>query len=660
MAIAKIKKIEIIGLEKDKERLMVLLQRLGIVELISPLEVSESPIEAPKTVANLLEMEEAISYLTSFQEKAGLLEGMVKLRPLVYKNQLNEVIASFDYQGALKELQALRNRLKVITQHKEQLIKDWHLLSAWSNLKIPLDKLHYTETCGIFLGLLRTTDYENLLENIKIENINLFCEPVSQDTTNTYLVILYLKKEFEKIESLLKNHHFNFITLKAHKGTVEEKLLELNREILVLDDQMQEAKTKILELAKERFRLMVAYDYLYNIKQRFDAGQRLYSLQYTFSLSGWIRQKDIKVLEKEIFVEFKDMAIFVSEPKEGEDIPICLENKPLMQPFEAVTNLYGQPAYNGLDPSGYLAPFFAFSFGFCLMDAGYGIALLSIMLFFLKKKQISIQGRKLLKLFVYCSMAAILAGIITGGFFGDLISRLPEGLSFIKNIQRRLTLFNPVKDALLFLGLILLFGFFQVLTGVFIKFLRSLRRDKFTAFFLDLPTLLIQTGLLILLLIWGKVLPYPLIKYAFIILVLSIALVVFYQWKSNPEISLKIFWSIFGVYAIITGNFLADTLSFSRIFALGLTGSLLGMAINTMLFPKRPPAGIMAISASLMAILVLLLAHIMNLAISILGAYVHTSRLQYLEFFTKFFESGGRPFRPFKEETKYIFLTEGG
>ncbi|MDD5618015.1 MAG: V-type ATP synthase subunit I, partial [Candidatus Omnitrophica bacterium] len=147
-------------------------------------------------------------------------------------------------------------------------------------------------------------------------------------------------------------------------------------------------------------------------------------------------------------------------------------------------------------------------------------------------------------------------------------------------------------------------------------------------------------------------------RYVFGLFILAAATVIFYQWKSNKEISLKIFWSFFGIYSIITGNFLADTLSFSRIFALGLTSGLLAMAINTILFPKGPVQGGFAFIAAALAILVMLLAHVLNFAISMLGAYVHTSRLQYLEFFTKFFEAGGRPFKPFKLENKYIFLTE--
>lgn len=650
MAISKIKKLEILGLEEDKDRLLALLQHLGLVELIS----TKPQISVSQT--NLLEIEEALSYLAVFKEKAGLLEGMVKLKPLVYPQEFKEVIASFDYEALLKELSELRSRQKKFFEQRERLMQEAHLLVPWQNLSIPLDQMHATQNCGILLGVLRWANYSRLLADVK--GLNLFYQVINQDRANTYLVIIYLQEELEQVEQILKKHHFNFITLSQHKTTVKNRLLEIDRQTSVLNEGIQQTKAKITELSKEQFKLMVVYDYLANIKNRQDMDGRLTRQQFTFMLSGWVRDKDIKLLEKAVGESFQDIAIFISEPKTDEDIPTALENPPLVRPFEVITNLYGQPVYNGLDPTAYLAPFFAFSFGFCMLDAGYGLMLLAITLFFLKKRQISMHGKKFLKLFLFAALATTLAGLITGTFFGDLVVRLPEKFGLLKDIQKCLIIFDPMKEPLVFLGFVLSLGFVQIWTGVFIKFLRDMRQDKFTALILDLPTLLVQASLLTLVLVFTKILPAFMARYAGVVLIMSAIMVIYYHWKSNRQVSLKIFWSLFGIYSIITGNFLADTLSFSRIFALGLTGGLLGMAVNTMLFPKEPLTNIFAFIAAIAAIAALFLGHIFNLAICLLGAYVHTSRLQYLEFFTKFFQSGGRPFRPFKQETKYIFLAE--
>lgn len=660
MAIARIKKIEIVGLERDKDVLLTLIQKLGIVELISIQKESEfvQPSHAAAIDVQLLEIEEAITYLSGFQEKAGFLEGMIKLRPLVYQRQLEEVVLTFDYSGLLKKILDLRNELNNLLHQKERLTLERLLLLPWRKLNLALDEIRSTEECALFLGVLNIRDYPNLKDVLKKENIGSFIEVVNQDKTNLYLSIFCIKNDFERLQAKLKGYRFNFVVLPKSSSTVKDRLFEINSGALILDDQIEGIKNNIIELSKEHFKLMVVYDYLTNIGRRYDADKILNKQQFTFCLSGWIRGRDIRLFEEEIAQKLKDVAIFISDPHPDEGIPTALENTPVIRPFEVVTNLYGQPLHKGLDPTGFLAPYFAISFGFCILDAGYGFILLLLMLFFLKKKQISEHGRKFLKFFSYVSIAAIVAGLVSGGFFGDLISRLPEGFSALKDIQKSLKLFDPVKDSLAFLTFTLMFGFIQVWTGVFIRFMRDLGRNRFAAFVLDLPTLIVQTSLLMLVLIFFKILPAPVLKYALILLGISALMVVYYQLKANREISLKIFWSVFGIYSIVTGNFLADTLSFSRIFALGITGGLLGMAINTMLFPKGPINSFLALLAAVVAVLVLFLGHLVNLAINVLGAYVHTSRLQYLEFFTKFFESGGRPFRPFKEENKYIYLVE--
>jgi len=653
MGIARIRKLEIIGLRQDQEGILALLQRLGLMEVITEKEPA-LPFTHPEDIA---ETEEAITFLRSFQPKPGLLEGIVKLRPLVYESELADVIAGFDYAKLLGKLASLRNELKHFTQQKERLLQERHLLWPWQKLGISLDQLHDTGRCGIMLGVMKSENTAGLIRQCRAGNIRAWCSKVSSDKASAYLCVIYLKEDRDRLEALLKDYHFNFVVLTKHKGTVSARLVEIEREIVALQASIRRIHDEIGGLAPEQFKLMVVHDYLSNIKRRNDLAGGLSNQRYTFLVRGWVRAKDIPAVEGAVRKEYPAVAFFVSKPSPQDDIPTALENPVLIQPFEAVTNLYGQPAYTGLDPTGFLAPFFALSFGFCLLDAGYGLVLALALLFFLRKKQISAYGKNFLKLFLFASFATIFAGIVTGSFFGDLIGRLPESFATLKRLQQKLVLFDPVQDSLVFLGLTLALGFLQIWTGVCIKFFRDVQKDPFSAFVLDLPTLLVQTGLLLLVLVSVGVLPAMLLKFVLGLLVTAALGVVYYQWTSNREISLKIFWSVFGIYSVITGNFLADTLSFSRIFALGLTGGLLGMAINTMLLPSAPVQGFAGLAGLAFASLALCAGHLINLAISVLGAYVHTSRLQYLEFFTKFFESGGRQFKPFRLENKYVFLT---
>lgn len=656
--ITRIKKLELIGLSKDKDKILAMLQKMGSLEITCPPNKGPSGEKRPVSAATLVDIEDAILLLASHAERSIAAEGIIKLKPLVKRAEVDDVISKFDYRAFLEKISRMRGQHDKINHRRDRVAQEIHHLTPWRGLEIPLNEICPSRDCGVITGVIDGRDYSLMREDLDKEKAELFFEILHQDKTSIYCVMLHLKEEFERVEPVLKKHHFNFIALGAHSGTVKERLFELRREAMVLEDQLRDIRTELQHMSKEQFRLMVVYDHLFNIEKRSEADESLGRQEFTFNLAGWVREKSIRPITTAISQKLSATVFFVSEPAPGDDVPIALENPRMVNPFEVVTNLYGQPLYNGIDPTALLAPFFAISFGFCIMDAGYGLILLGLMAFFLSKKAITPAGKKFLKLFQYMALSATFAGIIAGSFFGDLVSRLPEGFAAVQGLQRSLTIFNPAKDSLKFLAFTLAIGFVQIWTGVFIKFLRDVRLDRFTAFILDLPTLCVQTSLLSMVLMFAGALPKFLIPYAGIVLGVSSALIVFYHLVANKEISLKIFWSVFGIYSVITGNFLADTLSFSRIFALGLTGGLLGMAINTMLFPKWPVNSVLSFIAAVCALVFLVGAHLLNLAIGILGAYVHTSRLQYLEFFTKFFESGGRAFRPFREETKYAIVSD--
>jgi V/A-type H+-transporting ATPase subunit I len=388
MAIAKIKKIELIGLDKEKSSLLGLLQKLGIVQLINgsttltidtersrSVNIQQAQLDiasqVPSSEVKLLEIEEAISFLATFREKTGFLEGMANLKPIVYRRELKEVINNFDWQGLLNELSASRSQLKDLIQHKEKLGLRKQLLAPWRYLSLPLDEIRPTQHCDILLGILNSRDYERLLEDTTGENIDCFFEIINQDKTSTYLVLICLQKDFERLEALLKKHLFNFVALGYYKGVAKDILLEIDIESLTLDDRILKTKQRIAALSKEQFKLKIIYDHLANIEKINEAQKNLARHEYTFALSGWINYKNAAQLEKEIANKYNEVALFISDPKEGEDMPVILENKRLIQPFEFITQIYGMPKYNELDPTPFLAPFFFLYFGFCVSDAGY-------------------------------------------------------------------------------------------------------------------------------------------------------------------------------------------------------------------------------------------------------------------------------------------------
>ncbi|MDD5004982.1 MAG: V-type ATP synthase subunit I [Candidatus Omnitrophica bacterium] len=669
MAIAKIKKLEIIGLLKDKESVLDLLQRLAVVQLLEAEKPDTAATSAaPGSDVNLLEIEESVSYLATFQEKAGMFGNMVKFKPTLYKQKLREVMDNFDYRTFLGELSKLRNHLKNLLQHREHLMQEKHMLAPWIKLKIPLEGLHSTESCGILLGLLRTDDYENLSNNCKKEKIDLFCEAVSQDEASTHLIIFYIKEQFEKIEAILKNHHFNFVTLARHKGTAEERLFEINREVMILDDQLEDTKDTIRKLSQQMFKLMVVYDYFSRIKNIKEAGRDLATQQFTFMLKGWVKHRDISLLEKEINSDTKDMAVFISEPKPGEEVPVDLENPPLIQPFEFITKIYGAPKYGEIDPTPYLAPFFFLYFGFCVSDAGYGFVLALFCLFILKKLKMGPQGLRFFKLFFLCGISTIIVGALTGSWFGNLFDLLADGnKSFLplKQFKDALIMLDPLKEPTKLLAIALSFGIVQVWFGNIVAAIGNIKNKRYLDVALDQVSMLtLLFGLTGLGLVFLKLLGnthIALFKYAASAGALALILT---QGRSEKGWGSKLFYGGYNLYSALSG-YLSDILSYSRLWALGLVTGVMANTINlisiqfsqifTSIVPFIDKLGfIKVLVSSFILVVIFLCGHLVSFLMNLLGAFVHPLRLQFVEFFSKFFKSGGVSFRPFKVQTKYI------
>ncbi len=670
MAIAKIKKIEIIGLQKDKGKILELLQKMALVQLISAPEKTPGvlPQEAATPEFNLLEADEAINFLGSFKEPAGILSGMIKLKPQIYEQEIKQVIAGFNHAGFLKGLSELRHHWKNLIQHREKLSQEKLLLGPWRELKISLDELSHTQSCGILLGVLRTRDYDTLVEDCRAEKINLFCEILHQDKANTYLVILYLKGAFEQLEATLKNHHFNFVTLSRHKGTVSERVLEINREILVLDDQIEDVRAKLSSFAKEQLQLMAVYDFFANIQKIQDAGKHLTWQQFTFSCSGWIKEKDVKLLKQAVSAQIKDLAIFISAPDAQEQVPVDLENNRLIQPFEFITKIYGFPQYNELDPTPFLAPFFFLYFGFCVSDVGYGFILAAASLFILKRFKMGPSGLRFFRLFFYCGISTIVIGALTGSWFGNLFDLLAESNKIfipLKRFKDSLIILDPMKEPTKLLGIALSFGIIQVWFGNLVAAIGNIKNHRFLDILLDqVPMLILLFGLTGLGGVFLKLLnngQVNLFRLAALIGALGLA---FTQGRAEKGLGSKLFYGIYNLYNALSG-YLSDILSYSRLWALGLVTGVMAMTINLIsvqfssIFVSVVPfvdkiGFIRIIVSSLILIFIFVAGHAVSFLMNLLGAFVHPVRLQFVEFFSKFFKPGGRPFRPFKVETRYI------
>ncbi len=420
------------------------------------------------------------------------------------------------------------------------------------------------------------------------------------------------------------------------------------------------ANARVREILSYRNEILVFYDHVNTLVHYRKAREKLKTSKFVTGLTGWIKEKDVPRLSAFVSEILPDSYLHVSAPDESEEneIPIALENRKFMNPFEVVTDLYGKPVYRNIDPTAPLSLFFLISFAFCITDAAYGIILMALSLAFAKKFRLMPAVTKFMRLLLYGGAVTVLMGAITGSWFGDLLARIPAETALAR-ILNRLVILNPLEGGdktFMFLGWALAIGYVQIVWGLMLNLITSVRERGIRESDEALVLLLIQVLVAALILSYAaanrNLLPAEFIRVPGILLVISFIYLMIAKARTQKGPMMKAFWAVYGAYNVIAGNLLGDVLSYSRLFGLGLTTAVLGLVVNEIVFIF---AGIPFIGF-LLASVIFIAGHAGNMAINLMGGYIHTSRLQYLEFFTKFFESGGRPFSPFREMRNYTYL----
>jgi len=661
MAISKITKIDIIGHNSIRESVIELLHKWGVVEINDLRNELTEDFFMESRQGNIFEdrlrkVQYILEFLANFEEKSGFLEGSTQEKLVLDRLELSNILKTFRLEEIYSQCKTLEERFHKLEVERKRLREQRTTLIPWRDLLLNLSDLVDTEKTRVVPGIVPIRSYEKFLGELeKASSLSYWCE-VGRDRASVYMVLVFLKEEKDAIAPLVKKYEFQETLLPEVNHSPEEFLARVEREIRETVNREEELKREASSLLRYRAQIMALYDHYYNLHKKEEVRNYLARTSGSFFLSGWIQESKVGWVKKTLEEKYPEIEVTVSPPRKGEKVPVFLENSKAIQPFEVVTDLFGCPAYGSIDPTPYLALFFALFFGLCVTDAGYGIILVIISWFALKKLRMGPTGKRFFRLIRYGGFASIFWGAVTGGWFGNIIDRLPESFNFLKSMKGAVVVFDPIKNSLLFLVLAVVLGFIQVWTGVTIRLLREIKeRDWQNTLFREMPALAIQVSLPLLIAIYlFKVLP-P----APVLAIISVGLfslgslaIFYYQWTTNKGVLFKLFWCLFGWYGVVAGNSLADILSYLRLFALGLTSGLLASAINEIsaLISGIPYVGL------LLTIVLFVPAHLFNMAINAFGGYVHTSRLQYLEFFMKFFEGGGEIFRPFAEERRYTVI----
>jgi V/A-type H+-transporting ATPase subunit I len=360
-----------------------------------------------------------------------------------------------------------------------------------------------------------------------------------------------------------------------------------------------------------------------------------------------VKKENLPRLEK-IISDSSSSSLSIVEPAEDEDIPVEIENKTYVRPFESITRLYGMPQYSNIDPTIFLAPFFAVFFALCLTDAAYGLIIIGVVIWLIRKIQ---ADKKMMWMFVICSVATVVAGAVTGGWFGNAVQQFVPSL---KPLRAKVMFFDPMEDSMTFFKLSLVLGYCQIIFGICVAMAHNLKQRLYIAAVFDQLTWLVMLNSLVLFgLAMAEVIPSGFAGvFGPIAVIPALAIVLFSERSGGWGQRLGM-----GAYNLFsTVFFVGDILSYARIMALGMVTAGFGLAINIIVGMvakiEVPVLGIV------LAAVIFIGGHLFNVGMSLLSAFVHTLRLQFVEFFPKFFVGGGKTFEPLTKKYRHIYINE--
>jgi len=641
VGVARMKKVGLIFHRELQESVLNELFELGVLE-VRPFTGELSPeLRGSKLEEKLERIKDSIAYLKTFKSEKEEKEGgrpIAGACPSLLEETGEKLVAEIEKNR--KELESIEAEIKIC----ESNLKSYE---PWGEIQTPLSKFKTKGQTGIVLGSVPQNLFRALTEALSSEPL-IHYEEVKREGGTSYLIIFYHKSAKNNLEEILAKFEFSKFE-PAFDGTFPEESAKIRAEMEILENKKRKLINRLCEVAKNEFDVLLTLEEYYTfLKEREEAllsGKEIGSTRF---LQGWIIEKDYKQLKNSLEKKFGAVAVFELEQEENETPPVALDNIKPIKPIEIITDLYGRPRKGMIDPTPIIAPFYATYFAFCLSDAGYGLiiaAIASLILWKIKNEGL----RKIARFLLLMGFASIGAGIIMGGYFGLDIESSNSALA--KTLVR-LKLFDPLRDALFFFALTIIFGSIQVALGFILRGYIQFR--EFRGIPAKAKAVVLAVSWAMIVLSGGSFMGSylrpsifnPLIPLAQLGLLSGACGILFGSLifgLLEGESLFKALWQgvgFDGLYGII--GVMGDLLSFSRILALGLSSGVIAGVINIIVKQLKgiPVLGLVLV------VLVFALGHIGLSLISALGAFVHPARLQFVEFFTKFYEGGGKPFRP--------------
>ena len=657
MAIVKMSKFDLVVFAEQRAKVLKKLQKFKEVSFVDIElhnengELSKDAVEGVTKYVNneelthiderLYQLSNAISLIKKYDERKTRLRDVIHGNENYTFDELAKKVLSYDWKKVSLELNKIGTQYSQIKSEISKKYMRYDEIDLWERLDVNPKELKNLKKVNTFLGTVPIKLKGTFIDGISELDKTYYEELKIVKDEVYYLVISSIdESEKKKLAEVFRNSSFTVENLDIDAVPQDYKN-GLQKEISELKKEKRRLKAQIKTYSEDLTDLQAVYEYMQNKKLRIVESEKLAQTENTILIKGWIPTEKVSEFEKVIKDEAGDnyYLTFTDADRDDATVPIKLKNGKVASTFENLTGMYAYPRYNEIDPTPLFTPFYILFFGMMGADVGYGLVLLLATMFVLKVVNLSSQMRKSIKFFFYLSFSVIFWGLLYGSYFG----------ATIPGMWRLVDPASQYNDLLI--GSIL-FGVVHIFVGLAIKAYMLIRDGKSLEAVYDvLFWYMALIGGMLFLIFKLMNLSAVVANVSMWVMIAGMAGIVLTGGREAKGVGAKLGGGLYSLYGI--SSYVGDFVSYSRLMALGLSGGFIASAINMI-------AGMISGSwVGMIFIPVILIAgHLFNMFLSFLGAYVHTSRLMYVEYFGKFYEGGGKPFKDFRTENKYINLDD--
>ncbi len=647
MAVVRSKRIFIYALNSERKAILEFLHQSGAVE-VSDLDIHDEALKSRETAQSISQFD---GYINSIQSALSILDKYAPEKTGMFSSRRVLPIEKYSMKtaennGALKrtiEINGLAEKMHENAENIRRIDAKQIALQPYINLDVPM-KIAETKYTYIKMGMLSGLwTMQQLDEAQKKHGLDAYVDILQATKEETYIWFEYLKENQKEALAFIQQIGLQEPSFSLSKHIPSKKIEVLEQAKKDLAQKIVACEKELTGYGKDRRNLELLHDHLVLRKEKYQILAKLGMTDSSFILQGYVLENIADKLSKAVEEKFSAYVV-LETPEHPEDAPEAFVNNGFVSPVEGITETYSMPGKNDVDPNPVMAFFYYLFFGMCFSDAGYGIMVMLACGILGFGKILEVHKRKMFRMFFFCGISTTFWGIMYGGFFGNALSEFG-------GITLKPLWIDPIQQPLTLLIVSVGIGLCTVIVGLCVKFYQDWHSNNKTGAIFDSGSWIIILVGIGVLAAGGATGITTVTNIGIGVMIAGFVLLICTNGRHNKNPIMKVFGGILGVYDI-TG-YVGDVLSYSRLMALGLTTgvianvvNLLGPVFGELVFGQSPLSYIIVV-------IVFIAGHLVNFALNMLGAYVHTNRLQYVEFFGKFYEGGGRRFVPFQMNTKY-------